>query len=78
MKNAIVASVLLAAAGFPAYAQTAMPLNQPPTTSCPDLQAQQRETRYKLDHTGYGDARDQLRSNLYNIEYHLRTDCFGQ
>jgi hypothetical protein len=73
----VLATASAASAQTPQQALTP-PLNQPPATACPDLENQQREIRYKLDHTGYGDERDQLVTQLNEVEYHVRVDCFGQ
>jgi hypothetical protein len=76
-----IATIILMCAGN-ALAQTQQALTPPPNqlskTTCPDWQNQQGALRLKVDHTENGDARDQLVTNLNEVEYHLRVDCFGQ
>jgi len=77
-----IATIILMCAGD-ALAQTQQqaltpPPNQRSTTTCPDWQNQQRDLRAKVDQTENGDARDQLVTKLYEVEYYLRVDCFGQ
>jgi hypothetical protein len=77
----VLGAVVLAVAAvgvLPAHAQTSMPMNQPPVMDCSDLSNQQKAIRLKLDRTPDGDEREQVKARLFEVEYHLRTDCFGK
>jgi hypothetical protein len=82
MRVVLLAAVLVfAAAIVPAHAQNPAPgpaMQAPPAADCSAWKNQQAQLRLKLDATAYGDQREQVKGQLFEVEYHLRTDCFGK
>jgi len=77
----LAAALVVAAAIHPAHAQNPAPgpaMQAPMADPCIDWKNQQAQLRRKLDATPTGADRDQVRSQFYDVEFHLRTDCFGR